>query len=221
MIARQMRLRDRVAAVDFLSRLGRPEVASRERAAALRGASRRSRTARGWPRCSRVAQQMAAARRLMERDVGAGARRGYARRRARFVDRARSTSSRRFVLSPGSLMATLAIDPEHALVGPLAETLAQQGRAERRRGCGTRRTTRLPSTALAALDRRRRAAGRAHGSRAERKSRDPAGQHRCDGGRDSTISLAGLVPNGSRRASAPPLARCRSRRRELSTTTSP
>ena len=64
-------------------------------------------------------------------------------------------------------------------------------------------------TALAALDQRRRAQG-------ERAVRVRSGnrvilqaQHRPGAARDSTISLAGLLPNGRRRAGAAPLARCR------------
>ncbi len=83
----EMRLRERVAAVDFLSRLRRPEVASENellRSAALLTLEDRARLAEVLAR--RAADGGGAA--ADGRDVVASARRGDARRRPRFVDRA-------------------------------------------------------------------------------------------------------------------------------------
>ena len=64
-------------------------------------------------------------------DLGVGEGRGPRRHAARGHRGASSTSSRRIRPMAWLLSATLAVDPSHPLVGPLVETLMQQGRGER------------------------------------------------------------------------------------------
>ena len=174
--------------------MSRPEVASENellRSAALLTLEDRARLAEVLAR----RQQMAAARRLMDATWSRVRVEGT---RAVVPD---SSIARFYFESPirpvaRILMATLAIDPEHALVGPLAETLAQQGRAERGLWMWNTQDYASAVTALAALDRRRREQG-------ERTVRVRSGTRvilqasTSATGRDSTISLAGLLPNGS------------------------
>ncbi|MEO5816172.1 MAG: hypothetical protein ABIT20_12925, partial [Gemmatimonadaceae bacterium] len=95
------------------------------------------------------------------------------------------------------LMATLAVDPAHALIGPMAETLAQQNRAG---GEWRWNTQDFASTvsALAALERRQR-------KQADRSVRVRVGDRVIVEGaaaaqsawRDSSIALTGLVAAGN------------------------
>jgi hypothetical protein len=191
----EMRLRERVAAVDFLSRLRRPEVASENellRSAAMLTLEDRARLAEVLARRG----QMAPARQLMSATWGQVRVEG---RRAVVADTATSPWYFQSVVRPIAriLSATLAVEPEHALVGPLAETLAQQGRAEGRAWMWNTQDYASAVSALAALERRRREQGERTvrvraGNRVILQGTTGAGA----AGRDSTISLAGLVPNG-------------------------
>src|SRR5262249_11263513 len=112
----------------FLSRLKRPEIASENellRSAAQLTLEDRARLAEVIARRS----QTAAARRLM---AAAWSQVRVEGKRAVVAD---STMEDFYFVSPlrpiaRILSATLAVDPENALVGPLAETLAEQGRAK-------------------------------------------------------------------------------------------
>jgi uncharacterized protein YfaS (alpha-2-macroglobulin family) len=190
----EMRLRERVAAVDFLSRLRRPEIASENellRSAAMLTVEDRARLAEVLARRG----QMAPARQLM---AATWARVRVEGRRAVVSDTARAPWYFQSAIRPVALIlsATLAVDPEHALVGPLAETLAQQGRAE---GASSwmwnTQDYASAVTALASLERRRREQG-------ERTVRVRSGNRvilqasTASAGSDSSLSLTGLVPNG-------------------------
>jgi uncharacterized protein YfaS (alpha-2-macroglobulin family) len=197
----EMRLRERVAAVDFLSRLRRPEVASENellRSAAMLTVEDRARLAEVLARRA----QMTSARQLM---AATWARvRVEGRRAVVLGDTATVPWYFQSAIRPVAriLSATLAVDPEHALVGPLAETLAQQGRAEGASWMWNTQDYASAVSALAALERRRREQG-------ERTVRVRAGNRvilqastGATTGRDSSLSLTGLVPNGG---SAPTL----------------
>ena len=191
---REIRLRERVAAVDFLSRLRRPEVASENellRSAALLTLEDRARLAEVLARRA----QMASARRLMESTWSEVRVEG---RRATVPDSTIVHFYFESAIRPIAriLLATLAVDPENALVGPLAETIAQQGRTEGRSWMWNTQDYASAVSALAALDQRRRQQG-------ERTVRVRSGNRVIlqagtgANGRDSTVSLTGLVPNGS------------------------
>jgi len=191
---REIRLRERVAAVDFLSKLRRPEVASENellRSAALLTLEDRARLAEVLARRA----QMVEARRLM---ASAWSQVRVEGRRATLPDSATVHFYFESSIRPIAriLLATLAVEPEHALVGPLAETLAQQGRAEGRSWIWNTQDYASAVSALAALDQRRRQQGERtvrvrNGNRVILEAGTGAS------GRDSTLSLAGLVPNGS------------------------
>ena len=190
---REIRLRERVAAVDFLSRLRRPEVASENellRSAALLTLEDRARLAEVLARRA----QMAEARRLMASTWSQVRVEG---RRATLPDSAVAHFYFESAIRPVAriLLATLAVDPEHALVGPLAETLAQQGRAEGRSWMWNTQDYASAVSALAALDQRRRQQGeRTVGVRSGNRVILQSGT--AASGRDSSLSLSGLVPNG-------------------------
>ncbi len=192
----EMRLRERVAAVDFLSRLGRPAVASENellRAPALLTLEDRARLAEVLARRN----QMAAARRLMEPTWAQVRVEG---RRAVVPDSANVEFYFRSVTRPVArvLLATLAVDVNHALVGPLAETLAQQGRAEGQAWRWNTQDYASAVSALAALERRRREQGnRTVRVRAGNRVILQASTGGTTVGADSTMSLAGLVPNAA------------------------
>jgi alpha-2-macroglobulin len=124
----QMRLSDQVAAADYLSRLGRPEVAAENEL--LRNAAQLA-----WEDRLRLAELLArrkavrAARTLLQ---PAWAETKVEGRRAIVP----SVTAVRWHYFPSKvrpvarlLTATLAVDSAHPLVGPLVETLVQQGRA--------------------------------------------------------------------------------------------
>jgi hypothetical protein len=190
----EMRLRERVAGVDFLSRLRRPEVASENellRSASLLTLEDRARLAEVLARRG----QMAPARQLMASTWSQVRVEGS---RATLPDSATRHFYFESAIRPIAriLLATLAVDPENALVGPLAETIAQQGRAAGRSWMWNTQDYASAVSALAALDQRRRQQGERivrvrSGSRVILQAGTGAG------GRDSTVSLAGLVPNGS------------------------
>ncbi len=126
---RAMRLRDQVAAVDFLSRFGRPDVASENellRMAAQLTLEDRARLATVFARRRAAAD----ARRLMAAIWPTVRVDG---RRAVLPDDDGPafyfTSHTRPLAQV--LAATLAVEPEHALIGPLVEALADEGRVRR------------------------------------------------------------------------------------------
>lgn len=150
----ELRRRDQVAAVDFLSRLGRPDVASENellRGAAMLSLEDRARLAEVLAR----RRQITSARQLM---TSTWARVRVAGRRAEIVDSSRVSFYFESYLRPISriLMATLAVDPENALVGPLIETLVQPARAGRTSYMWNTQDYASAVMALAAYDRSRR-----------------------------------------------------------------
>ena len=184
---RDIDLREKVAAVDFLSRLGRADVAAENellRTAAQLSLEDRARLAEVLVRRG----QTEPARRLMEATWALVRVEG---RRAVISD---SLITPFYFWSPIGpyariLTATLALDPNHALIGPLAESMVQRGNAEH----GWSWTTQdygAAATALAALERRRTSLG-------ERSIRVSAGKHVLlesgTGTRDSSVSLQGLL----------------------------
>jgi hypothetical protein len=185
---RDIRLREQVAAVDFLSRYGRPDVSAENelvRTAAQLTTEDRARLALVLMR----RKQMAAARRLMEPTWTSLRVEG---RRAVLADTVRPPFYFESRMRPYAriLEATLAVDPEHALIGPLVETLAQQSRASATGWMWNTQDVASAVSALSMLDRLRRAQG-------ERTVRVRAGnQLVLSGGnaaRDSSIALTGLV----------------------------
>jgi uncharacterized protein YfaS (alpha-2-macroglobulin family) len=187
-----VRLSDRVMAVDYLSRAGlRDRAAENEllRAAAQLAWEDRVRLAHVLARGG----DLAAARRLLE---PAWARVTVEGRRATlpagtprdfyFASRVRPAA---WLLS-----ATLAVEPSHRLVGPLVETLIQQGR-----GPGWTWNTQDYGTAVAALAefQRRQSAGAARGIRVEAAGRPVLQVASLGAARDSTLPLAPmLAPSG-------------------------
>ena len=194
----ELKLRERVAAVDFLSRLRRPEVASENellRSAAILTIEDRARLAEVIVRRGQtaVARQLMATAWAMVRVEG---------RRAVIADTVKATpwyfnSEVRPVAR--ILSATLAVDPDHALIGPLAETLAQQGRAQSPWLMWNTQDYASAVSALAALERRRREQG-------ERTVRVSSGnrmvmQVNTGATPTRTVTLASLLPNGRPAAS--------------------
>jgi len=152
----RVRLSDRTAAVDFLSRLGRPDVAAEN---ALLGLSAQL----AWEDRVLLAEivarrrQLDAARALLEptwRQVKIEGRRATlpdeADRRFYFYSSVRGAAR--------LLSATLAVDPNHALVGPLVETVVQRGRVAAHDWWNTQDYS-AAVQALLAYERRRRQAG--------------------------------------------------------------
>ncbi|MEP6990602.1 MAG: hypothetical protein ABJA80_06680, partial [bacterium] len=189
---RDIRLREQVASVDFLSRYGRPDVAAENellRSAALLTIEDRSRLAEVLQR----RKQTAAARRLMEPTWALIKVEG---RRAVLPDSSPAPFYFESRVRPMArvLLATLAIEPGHPLVGPLAEGLVDQTRAGSRGWYWNTQDYASAVSALAALDRQQRAQG-------ERIVRVRAGDRVIlQGGaaaqaamRDSSVALSGLL----------------------------
>jgi uncharacterized protein YfaS (alpha-2-macroglobulin family) len=190
----EIRLRERVASLDFLSRFGRPDVASENevlRTAAQLSLEDRARLAEILARRGQAEQ----ARRLMEPTWAQVRVEG---RRATLADSVATDfyfSSRMRPLAR-ILMATLAVAPDHPLVGPLVETLAQQGRAEASQWWWNTQDYASSISALAAFERIQRARGAD-----DRTLRVYAGKRAIlEGGamaqralRDSSIALRGLL----------------------------
>ena len=192
----QVRLADQVAAVDYLSRLGKPHVAAENEL--LRNAAQLA-----WEDRVRLAEVLArrkavrAARSLLEpawKSVKVEGRRAVMPEVALrdvhyFVSRSRPYGR--------LLQATLAVDSASALVGPLVETLVQQGRAGTLDYWNTQDYASIVS-ALAAFDRRSRAgaarpfsvsgAGRTLLASAGAPAASARGAMR-----DSSVALTGLV----------------------------
>jgi uncharacterized protein YfaS (alpha-2-macroglobulin family) len=152
----RVRLSDRLAAADFLSRLGRPDVATEN---SLLGLSAQL----AWEDRVLLAEivarrrQLDAARALLEptwRQVKVEGRRATlpdeANRRFYFYSSVRGAAR--------LLSATLAVDPSHPLVGPLVETVVQRGRIAAQDWWNTQDYS-AAVQALLAYERRRRQAG--------------------------------------------------------------
>ena len=183
---RDVELRDRVAAVDFLSRANRADVAAENellRSAAELAIEDRARLAEVLARRG----QMAPARALMEATWPLVRVEG---RRAVLSD----SLSPAFYFSSYArpyariLTATLAVDRNHRLIGPLAEALVDAGRLAAR-SYWTTQDYGTAAGALATLDARRSSSG-------DRTVRVSAGNRvvlESGGTRDSTINLQGLL----------------------------
>jgi hypothetical protein len=190
-----MRLREQVAAADFLSRYGKPDVPAENellRSAALLTFEDRARLAEVLVR----RKQTASARKLMEPTWAVIRVEG---RRAVLPD---SLSEDDFYFRSEAralsrvLRATLAVDPEHALVGPLLETLSQVGRADRSSWVWNTQDYAAAVSALAAAERLQRAnADRVVRVRAGRRVVLEGGAAAQRALRDSSIALAGLLPS--------------------------
>ena len=201
----QSQLSDQVAAADYLSRLGKPHVAAENDL--IRNAAQLT-----WEDRARLAEVLvrrkaiSAARGLLEPAWAATKLEG---RRATVPDGAREYRHYFYSrLRPVGRMltATLAVDSSHALLGPLVETLVQQGRAGVLEWWNTQDYAAVVA-ALAAFDRRTRA-GSARpftvsggGRRLLTSSGVPAGAARASIG-DSALALTGLMEGaGSERPS--------------------
>jgi alpha-2-macroglobulin len=188
----QARLSEQVAAVDFLSRLGGPDAAGENDL--LRLAPQLA-----WEDRVRLAEVLArrgatgAARGLLEAawaQVRVEGRRAVlpsdAVRSFYFYSRVRPAAA--------LLTATLAVDSAHALIGPLVETLVQQGRAGALSVWNTQDFGAVLS-ALAAFDSRQKRAA-ARGVRVT-----AAGRTLFESGvaatRDSSLALTGLLQAGA------------------------
>jgi len=183
---RDLELRDRVAAVDFLSRAGRTDVAAENellRSAAELSIEDRARLAEVLARRG----QMAPARALMEATWSLVRVDG---RRAVLPDSAQPAFYFSSYARPYArlLTATLAIDRNNRLVGPLAEALVEAGRVAAR-SYWTTQDYGTAAGALATLEKGRSTAG-------DRTVRVSAGSRvllESGSARDSTINLQGLL----------------------------
>ncbi|MDB4912814.1 MAG: alpha-2-macroglobulin domain protein 2 [Gemmatimonadetes bacterium] len=188
------RLREEVAAVDFLSRYGKPDVGSENelvRNSAQLKIEDRTRLAEVLMR----RKQTTTARTLMEPTWALLRVEG---RRAQLPDSARANFYFDSRMRPYAriLTATLAIDPEHAMVWPLAETLAQQTRLDAAGWFWNTQDFASAVSALSMLERVRRA-------QPERTIHVRAGDRVLFAGaanvqaamRDSSIALTGLLAN--------------------------
>ena len=183
---RDVELRERVAAVDFLSRAGRADVAAENellRNAAELAIEDRARLAEVLARRG----QMAPARMLMEATWPLVRVDG---RRAVLPDSALPTFYFSSYARPYAriLTATLAIDRNNRLVGPLAEALVEAGRVAAR-SYWTTQDYGTAAGALATLEKSRSSAG-------DRTVRVTAGNRlllESGAARDSSISLQGLL----------------------------
>jgi uncharacterized protein YfaS (alpha-2-macroglobulin family) len=192
---REMRLRDQVASVDFLSRMKKPDIAAENelvRTAAQLTLEDRSRLAEVLVRRN----QVTTARRLM---TSAWQLVQVEGRRAVLPDSQPSFyfDSRMRPIAR-VLTATLAVDPDNALVGPLVETLAQQGRADRATWYWNTQDYASAVTALAAYDRRQRAFGdRTVRVRSGNRTVLQVGTSATARATDSSVTLSGLLSGGS------------------------
>ena len=183
--SRSLELRDRVAAVDFLSRAGRADVAAENellRSAAELALEDRARLAEVLARRG----QMVPARALMEATWPLVRIEG---RRAVLPDSAQPLFYFSSYARPYAriLTATLAIERNNRLVGPLAEALVEAGRLAAR-SYWTTQDYGTAAGALATLDARQSSSG-------DRTVRVSGGNRVLleSGTRDSTINLQGLL----------------------------
>jgi uncharacterized protein YfaS (alpha-2-macroglobulin family) len=187
-----VRLSDRVMAVDYLSRAGRRDRAAENEL--LRVAPQLA-----WEDRVRLAHvlarggDLAAARRLLEPAWAAVKVEGRQATLPAAKPRDFYFASR---VRPAAwlLGATLAVEPSHRLVGPLVETLIQQGRSP-----GWTWNTQDYGTAVAALAefQRRQSAGAARGIRVEAAGRPVLQVASLGAARDSTVPLAPLLGKSS------------------------
>jgi uncharacterized protein YfaS (alpha-2-macroglobulin family) len=188
--SRMLRLRDQVAAIDFLSRFGRPDIAAENellRTAAMLSLEDRARLAQLLARRG----QSAPARQLM---ASVWSRVHVDGRRAVIADSTAPHFYFESYIRPYArvLTATLAVDPASALIGPLVETLAMQGKASRATLAWNTQDYASAVTALAAFEQRQR--GQA--SRAIRVASAGTPVFQAAGvGRDSSVALTGLLAN--------------------------
>ena len=191
-----MRLRDQVAAVDFLSRYGRPDIATENelvRSAGLLATEDRARLAEVLMRRG----QMMTARQLL---VPLWAVTRVEGRRASLPDTARTFFYFDSNIRPLArlLSATLAVEPQHNLVAPMVESLTQQARAG---GVSWMWNTQDYSAAIHALSAfdQRRSTQQSRGITVRLANSNrvvlrgiarPGGQ-----GGDSSIALTGLLSN--------------------------
>ncbi|HKS07274.1 MAG TPA: MG2 domain-containing protein [Gemmatimonadaceae bacterium] len=190
-----MRLRERVAAADFLSRMGRASVPAENellRFAGLMTLEDRARLAEVLARRGQTAD----ARRLME---SAWSQIRVEGNRAIVPDSLNQMFYFYSAIRPVArvMLATLAIDPGHELVGPMAETLAQQGRAASRGWIWNTQDYASAAVALSALDRVRAAQGpRSVNVRSGNRTVMQVSTGRGIA-RDSTVSLSSVVANNA------------------------
>jgi uncharacterized protein YfaS (alpha-2-macroglobulin family) len=184
---RDVQLRDKVAAVDFLSRYGRPDIAIENellRNAAQLSLEDRARLAEVFAR----RHQMGPARQLMEATWAMVKVEG---RHAVIPDSSITPFYFWSRVSPYArvLIATLAIDPTNALIGPLAESVVSEGRVYGN-WYWTTQDYGAAASALFALEQRQRTTG-------ERTIRISSGKHvivdALGAAHDSTVALQGLV----------------------------
>ncbi|CAN5319939.1 hypothetical protein BH09GEM1_BH09GEM1_41830 [soil metagenome] len=187
----EYRRREQLAAADFLSRYGRPDIAAENvllSAAAQLTMEDRARLAEVLVR----RKQVAAARRLMDAMWATMHVEGTHIVLSDTTHRPFYFDSRIRPLSR-VLTATLAVQPDHPFVGPIAETLVQLTRANREWEWNSQDYA-FAASALSALDRQRR-------TQSERQVRIRSGDRvilaattGADGaGRDSSIALSSVV----------------------------
>jgi uncharacterized protein YfaS (alpha-2-macroglobulin family) len=191
---RDVWLGDKVAGVDFLSRMGRPVIAAENellRNAAQLSLEDRARLAEVLARRGQVptATLLLASAWAQVRVEG---------RKAVLPD----TVGRNFYFASQMrpmarvLTATLAVNPDHPLIGPMVEALAQQQRAESMRWRWNTQDYASAVSALAAYDKVRRSqvvAGRRVRVRAGDRTILETTIDAPDAGRDSSVALAGLL----------------------------
>jgi hypothetical protein len=190
------RLRDQVAAVDFLSRTGSPDIAMENelvRGAGLLAMEDRARLAEVVARRG----QVTLARQLMVPLWAATVVEG---RRAFMPDTARTFFYFDSRIRPLARMlsATLAVEPQHQLVAPLVESLTQEARAGAVSWMWNTQDYAAAVQALSAFERRRSAQGsREVTVRSANSNRVVmrAGENSRPAGTDSTIALSGLLSN--------------------------
>ncbi len=194
---REIRLREQIASVDFLSRYGRPDVAAENellRTAAQLTLEDRARLAEILAR----RKQLVAARRLMEPTWAMIRVDGTHAVITDTVSAPFYFASRVRPLSR-ILTATLAIAPEHALVGPIVETLAGLNRVGRAWDWNTQDQA-FAASALAAVDRLRRdQPDRAIRVHAGDRTILSGGRAAQSAARDSSIALSGVVSGANGR----------------------
>ncbi|MEP6621782.1 MAG: Ig-like domain-containing protein [bacterium] len=193
----EYRRREEMAAVDFLSRYGKPDVAAENellRTAALLTLEDRARLAEVLAR----RKQMPATKRLMDAMWATMRVEGTHIVLADTTHRQFYFDSRVRPLSR-ILTATIALQPDHPFIGPIAETLVQLTRSNRDWEWNSQDYA-FAAYALSALDRQRR-------SQPERQVRVrsdgtvilAASTARQDGTRDSSIALSRVVSSAGGR----------------------
>ena len=190
-------LADRVAIVDFLSRRGTPDIAAENRlvaeAAQLRPEDRsrlaevlarrgQTRTAAGLLASQWAAIQVEGRRAVLPDSV--------------FRD---TTFYFESTVRPAArlLTATLAVAPDHTLVGPLVENIVQRGRAARNRWWNTQDWG-MAVVALSAFDRKLQSTAGSRGVLHVRSGKRELYQATVDGRvpADSSLPLTGLLSDG-------------------------